>query len=64
MVIWALVHASGVHATVAGVALGLLIPGDRRSGAEQSPAERLEHQSGRLSAGLAGTRFRAAVGRA
>jgi NhaA family Na+:H+ antiporter len=26
IVIWALVHASGVHATVAGVALGLLIP--------------------------------------
>jgi Na+:H+ antiporter, NhaA family len=26
LVIWGLVHASGVHATVAGVALGLLIP--------------------------------------
>jgi NhaA family Na+:H+ antiporter len=26
IVIWALVHAGAVHATVAGVALGLLIP--------------------------------------
>ncbi len=52
LVVWALVHASGVHATVAGVALGLLIP-VTGSGAEQSTAERLEHQVRPLSAGLA-----------
>ncbi len=52
MVIWALVHAAAVHATVAGVALGLLIPA---TGADddQSLAERLEHLIRPLSAGLA-----------
>jgi Na+:H+ antiporter, NhaA family len=52
VVIWALVHSSGVHATVAGVALGLLIP-VRGSGAGQSPAEHLEHLVRPVSAGLA-----------
>jgi Na+:H+ antiporter, NhaA family len=52
IVIWALVHASGVHATVAGVALGLLVP-VRPVGQEDSPAERLEHQIRPVSAGLA-----------
>jgi Na+:H+ antiporter, NhaA family len=52
VVIWALVHASGVHATVAGVALGLLVP-VTISGQDNSPAERLEHQVRPLSAGLA-----------
>ena len=49
---WTLVHESGVHATVAGVALGLATrvradPGERRS-----PAERLEHRIRPLSAGV------------
>jgi len=52
VVIWALVHASGVHATVAGVALGLLVP-VRVTGQDESPAERLEHQIRPVSAGLA-----------
>ncbi|HTZ92401.1 MAG TPA: Na+/H+ antiporter NhaA [Streptosporangiaceae bacterium] len=52
LVIWALVHAAAVHATVAGVALGLLIP-VRASDGEQAPAERLEHLIRPLSAGLA-----------
>ncbi len=51
VVIWALVHASGVHATVAGVALGLLVPVTVTG--RDSPAERLEHQIRPLSAGLA-----------
>ncbi len=46
---WALVHASGVHATVAGVLLGLTIPVLGRAGT----AERFEHALRPLSAGLA-----------
>jgi Na+:H+ antiporter, NhaA family len=52
VVIWALVHASGVHATVAGVALGLLVPVSV-TGDGQSTAERLEHLIRPVSAGLA-----------
>ncbi|QGN58431.1 Na+/H+ antiporter NhaA [Nostocoides sp. HKS02] len=58
---WALVHASGVHATVAGVLLGLVVPVKprRRAGPARDPAtrldvaERLEHRLRPLSAGLA-----------
>jgi Na+:H+ antiporter, NhaA family len=52
VVIWALVHAAALHASVAGVALGLLIP-VASTGNDQSPAERLEHLVRPLSAGLA-----------
>ncbi len=52
VVIWALVHESGVHATVAGVALGLLVPVSV-AGEDGSPAERLEHLVRPVSAGLA-----------
>jgi Na+:H+ antiporter, NhaA family len=52
IVIWALVHAATVHATVAGMALGLLMPVSG-NGNEPSPAERLEHLVRPLSAGLA-----------
>ena len=51
VVIWALVHAAAVHATVAGVVLGLLIPVTDDNGG--SPAERLEHLIRPISAGLA-----------
>ncbi|MDK1476348.1 Na+/H+ antiporter NhaA [Streptomyces sp. 549] len=51
--IWALMHASGVHATVAGVAMGLLLRCTLREGEEHSPAERIEHQVRPISAGLA-----------
>lgn len=50
--LWLCVHASGVHATVAGVALGLLTRVHRRDGEEESPAERLEHRLQPWSAGL------------
>jgi len=52
VVIWALVHAAALHASVAGVALGLLIP-VTGTGTDQSPAEHLEHLVRPVSAGLA-----------
>ena len=56
LVAWGLVHASGVHATVAGVLLGLLVPVAKR--AEDDPdqhslAERMEHALRPWSAGFA-----------
>ncbi|GAA0602944.1 Na+/H+ antiporter NhaA [Sporichthya brevicatena] len=50
--VWWLVHDSGVHATVAGVALGLLTRVRPDEGEASSPAERLEHRLGPISAGL------------
>ncbi len=53
LVFWVLVHDSGVHATVAGVVLGLLTRVRPDEGEEHSPAERLEHNLRPLSAGVA-----------
>ena len=51
---WALVHASGVHSTVAGVLLGFTVPVRRRStGPGPGLAEHLEHRFRPLSAGVA-----------
>jgi NhaA family Na+:H+ antiporter len=44
LVCWALTHASGIHATVAGVALGLATRVTRDQGESESPGERVEHQ--------------------
>lgn len=53
-VTWALVHASGVHATVAGVLLGFAVPVLRRDKAEGAGlAEHFEHRFRPLSAGVA-----------
>jgi Na+:H+ antiporter, NhaA family len=52
-VTWVLVHESGVHATVAGVLLGLVVPVVRGAGEEQSVAEHLEHVVRPWSAGVA-----------
>jgi NhaA family Na+:H+ antiporter len=49
---WVLVHASGVHATVAGVAVGLATRVRHDRGERKSPAERLEHRLQPLSAGV------------
>ncbi len=50
---WWAVHESGVHATVAGVALGLLTRVRPDPDENRSPAERLEHRLTPVSAGLA-----------
>ncbi len=50
---WWGVHESGVHATVAGVALGLLTRVRPDPEEKRSPAERLEHRISPLSAGVA-----------
>ena len=56
--VWALVHASGVHATVAGVLLGFAVPVVRSrqaGGPDAGPglAEHFEHRWRPLSAGVA-----------
>ena len=53
LVIWALIHDSGVHATVAGIAMGLLTRVKPDADEDHSPAERLEHRVRPLSAGIA-----------
>lgn len=53
VVVWALMYRSGVHATVAGVAMGLLLRCTPREGEEHSLGERVEHLVRPLSAGLA-----------
>lgn len=54
MVVWALVHASGVHATVGGVLLGFAVPvARRRAGPGPGLAEHFEHRWRPVSAGLA-----------
>jgi len=51
---WGLMHASGVHATVAGVLLGFAVPVLRRaSGPGPGLAEHFEHRFRPLSAGIA-----------
>lgn len=53
---WALVHASGIHATVAGVLLGFAVPvlaSGKRGETGAGMAESLEHRLRPLSAGFA-----------
>jgi len=55
---WALVHASGVHATVAGILLGFAVPvvrSRRAGGPDAGPglAEHFEHRFRPISAGVA-----------
>lgn len=52
LVVWGLVHASGVHATVAGVVLGLLTRVRPDEGEDEAPADRYEHAIRPLSAGV------------
>ncbi|MFG2456532.1 Na+/H+ antiporter NhaA [Streptomyces sp. NPDC048523] len=51
--IWALMYNGGVHATLAGVAMGLLLRATRDEGESASPSERTGHLLHPLSAGVA-----------
>ncbi|MEU3774749.1 Na+/H+ antiporter NhaA [Streptomyces sp. NPDC032472] len=53
LVIWGLMYNSGVHATIAGVAMGLMLRCTRTGDEQQSPGEHIEHLVRPLSAGLA-----------
>ncbi|MFG2566112.1 Na+/H+ antiporter NhaA [Streptomyces sp. NPDC048567] len=53
LVVWGLMYNSGVHATIAGVAMGLMLRCTRREGEEHSPGERIGHLVHPLSAGFA-----------
>jgi Na+:H+ antiporter, NhaA family len=46
-------YNSGVHATIAGVAMGLMLRCTKHKGEEHSPGEHIEHLVRPLSAGLA-----------
>ena len=52
LIAWTLMHASGVHATVAGVVLGLLTRVKSDEGEAKAPADRLSHRLHPLSAGF------------
>ncbi|MFI9341862.1 Na+/H+ antiporter NhaA [Streptomyces sp. NPDC052773] len=51
--IWALMYNGGVHATVAGVAMGLILRTTRDEGEADSPGERTSHVLHPVSAGVA-----------
>lgn len=53
LVIWGLMYNSGIHATIAGVAMGLMLRCTRQEGEAHSPGEYIEHLVRPLSAGLA-----------
>lgn len=53
VVIWALVHASGIHATVAGVMMGFLVPALLVHGEPESRTHRFENVWNPLSSGIA-----------
>ncbi|MFH8493621.1 Na+/H+ antiporter NhaA [Streptomyces coeruleorubidus] len=53
LVVWALMYNSGIHATIAGVAMGLMLRCHRHEGEDHSPGGHIEHVVRPLSAGLA-----------
>lgn len=53
LAVWGLMYNSGVHSTIAGVAMGLMLRCTRREGETQSPGEHIEHLVRPISAGLA-----------
>ena len=53
LIAWWMLHNSGVHATIAGVTLGMLTRVRPDDGEAQSPVDRLQHRVHPISAGLA-----------
>ncbi|MFC4469018.1 Na+/H+ antiporter NhaA [Streptomyces xiangluensis] len=53
LVIWGLMYNSGIHATIAGVAMGLMLRCTTHEDEAHSPGEHIEHLVRPLSAGLA-----------
>ncbi|MEU9298040.1 Na+/H+ antiporter NhaA [Streptomyces sp. NPDC048266] len=53
LAVWALMYNSGVHATVAGVAMGLILRTTRDKEEDRSPAARVSHLVHPFSAGVA-----------
>lgn len=53
VVIWALVHACGIHATVAGVVMGFLVPAALIHGEREPRTHTFEHIWSPISAGIA-----------
>ncbi|GAB2490218.1 Na+/H+ antiporter NhaA [Promicromonospora xylanilytica] len=53
VVAWALMHASGVHATISGVLLGFTVPAIARHGEVASRTTQFEHRLKPLSSGFA-----------
>lgn len=53
LVNWGLMYNSGVHATIAGVAMGLMLRCSRHEGETHSPGEHIEHLVRPFSAGVA-----------
>lgn len=53
LVAWGTMHASGVHATIAGVALGLVVPAVATRGQREPLTEKWEHQWRPVSSGIA-----------
>ncbi|OLT28785.1 Na+/H+ antiporter NhaA [Nocardiopsis sp. CNR-923] len=53
VIVWTLMHESGVHATIAGVAMGLLMRTSKRPGEHHDPSHGVEQLLRPWSAGLA-----------
>ncbi|WP_333812279.1 Na+/H+ antiporter NhaA [Timonella senegalensis] len=53
LVAWGLMHASGVHATIAGVLLGLTVPSRVLFGEKHPRTKRFEHAVSPISSGIA-----------
>jgi NhaA family Na+:H+ antiporter len=53
LVIWGLMYNSGIHATIAGVAMGLMLRCTPHDGEAHSPGEHIEHLVRPVSAGFA-----------
>ncbi|MDT0306351.1 Na+/H+ antiporter NhaA [Streptomyces sp. DSM 44917] len=53
LAVWVLMHHSGIHATIAGVALGMLLRTTSNDDEDESPAEHIAHLVHPFSAGVA-----------